>query len=248
MADSDAVPFSAYDGILSLLGGPDGPIIACGQAVNFWADRYQAEEPRLEALRPFMSKDLDILGDLAAAERIARATESEIQRAPPRGATPVLANIHLKAGGTNRLVQVLYQIPGLNTDDVRKEAIGVDVFGYSIRVADPITLLAGKIYNVAHFDQKNRNDIQHVKILCLCVPVFLSKRVEAAERLPKAARTCLDGLERVLALSASPDAAKVGVELGINWLDLIPLAALRASPNAKLQSFAEKRLKHWRAG
>ncbi len=247
MADSDAVPFGAYDGILALLGGSDGPIVACGQAVNFWADRFHMEEPRLEALRPFISKDLDILGDLASAEHIARVTESEIQR-PPRGATPVLANIHLKAGGAVRLVQVLYQIPGLNTNDVRKEAISVDVSGYTIRVADPITLLAGKIYNVAHFDQKNRNDIQHVRILCLCVPIFLSKRVTAAEKLPKAARTCLDSLERVLTLSASPDAAKVGVVLGINWLDLIPLGALSASPNGKLQAFAEKRLKHWRAG
>src|SRR5207245_815482 len=100
---------------------------------------------RLEPLRPFMSKDLDILGDFAAAERIAKATESKIQRAPPRGATPVLANIHFKAGGSIRLVQVLYQIPGLNIDDVRKEAIGVEVSGYTIRMADPITLLAGKI-------------------------------------------------------------------------------------------------------
>lgn len=245
MAGSDAVPFSSYEGILSLLAGSEAPIVACGQAVNFWADRYHAEEPRLESLRPFMSKDLDILGDLAAAERIARATESEIQHAPPRGATPVLANIHFKAGGSIRVVQVLYQIPGLNTDEVRKHAIAVEVSGCTIRMADPITLLAGKIYNVAYFDQKNRNDIQHIKILCLCVRVFFSKLIAVAEQDPKAARTCLNDLERGLALFASPDAAKVGVMLGINWLDLIPLAALRASPNAKLQSFAEKRLKHW---
>jgi hypothetical protein len=219
MADSEAVPFSTYEGILSVLAGPDGPVIACGQAVNFWADRFCAEEPRLETFQPFMSKDLDILGDMAAAESIARATESEIQRAPPRGATPVLANIHLKAGRNIHLVQVLRQIAGLKSDDVRKHAISVEISGSSVRIADPITLLAGKIYNVAHIDQKNRHDIQHIRILCLCVPVFLSKRVFAAEQLPKAARTCLDSLEQVLALCASPDAAKVGVALGINWLD-----------------------------
>src|SRR6266446_2762195 len=132
MGDSDAVPFSTYEGILSLLAGSDGPIIACGQAVNFWADRYHTDEPRLESLRPFVSKDLDILGDLAAAECIGRATESEIQLAPPRGATPVVANIHLKTGGSIRLIQVLYQIPGLNTEDVRKHAIAVEVSGYTI--------------------------------------------------------------------------------------------------------------------
>jgi hypothetical protein len=194
-----------------------------------------------------MSKDLDILGDMAAAENVAKATGSKIQRAPPRGATPVLANIHLKAGRNIHLVQVLRQIAGLKADDVQKHAISVEISGCSVRIADPITLLAGKIYNVVHIDQKHRHDIQHVKILCLCVPVFLSRRVSAAEQLPKATRTCLDSLQQVLALCASPDAAKVGITLGINWLDLIPLAALRSSPNAKLQSFAEKRLKHWRA-
>jgi hypothetical protein len=60
MANSNAVPFSAYDGLLSFLGGPDGPIVACGQAVNFWANRFQTDEPRLDSLRPFMSKDLGI--------------------------------------------------------------------------------------------------------------------------------------------------------------------------------------------
>jgi len=142
---------------------------------------------------------------------------------------------------------VLYQIPGLNTEDVRKHAIRVEVSGYTIRMADPITLLAGKIYNVAHFDQKNRNDIQHIIILCLCVPLFFSKLVAVAEQDPNAARPCLNDLERVLALCSTPEAAKVAVSLRINWLDLIPLDALRASSNEKLQSFAEKRLKRWRA-
>jgi hypothetical protein len=113
-------------------------------------------------------------------------------------------------------------------------------------MADPITLLKGKIYNIAHFDQKNRNDIQHIKILCLCVPLFISKSISVAEDDPKAGRPCLNDLERVLAISASPEAAKVGLQLGINWLELLPLAAIRASSNAKLQAFAEKRLKHCR--
>ena len=43
MADRDVVPFSTYDGILSLLAGSDGPIVACGQAVNFWAEKYRAQ-------------------------------------------------------------------------------------------------------------------------------------------------------------------------------------------------------------
>ena len=58
MADSEAVPFSAYEGILSALAGPDGPVITCGQAVNFWADRFCADEPRLEQFQPFYEQRL----------------------------------------------------------------------------------------------------------------------------------------------------------------------------------------------
>src|SRR5579862_5047635 len=143
MADSDAVSFDSYERILSLLESEDSAraiVVVCGQAVNFWADRYHPEEKRLTPLRPFTSRDLDLLADLAAALRIAKETKSEIQQAPQRGATPVIANIHVKTESCIRLVQVLYQIPGLNTADVRKHAVGMTVSGYKIWIADPVTL------------------------------------------------------------------------------------------------------------
>ena len=247
MADPQAVPFSVYEGILSVLAGPDGPIIACGQAVNFWADRFCTLRSRVSKLmRPFMRVRIWIFSAIwPPPKNLPKATESPIQRAPHRSATPVLANIHLKTGASIHLIQILRGIAGLNSDDVRKHAISVEVSRSTIRVVDPISLLVGKVYNVVHIDQKDRHDIQHVKILFLCVPVFLSKLVAEAEQNPRAARTCLNDLERVLALSASADAAKVSVKLGINWLELIPLKLLRSSSNPRLQAFADKRLHLW---
>ncbi len=47
-------------------------ILIGGQAVNYWAERYLALEPRLESLRPFTSDDIDFKGGTEDVERIAR--------------------------------------------------------------------------------------------------------------------------------------------------------------------------------
>ena len=38
-------------------------LVVGGHAANLWAGYYQAREPELESLGPFVSKDLDFLGD-----------------------------------------------------------------------------------------------------------------------------------------------------------------------------------------
>ena len=47
-------------------------IIVGGHAVNFWGEFYSEREPRLKALLPFVSKDLDLIGTEAEAARVAQ--------------------------------------------------------------------------------------------------------------------------------------------------------------------------------
>lgn len=46
-----------------------------GQAVNYWAERYLATEPQLEALQPFTSEDIDFKGGHEDVRRIAKQLE-----------------------------------------------------------------------------------------------------------------------------------------------------------------------------
>ena len=57
-----------------VLNSAEKPILVGGQAVNLWAEHYASAIPALDPLRPFMSKDADIFGDRAMADRLAVAT------------------------------------------------------------------------------------------------------------------------------------------------------------------------------
>jgi hypothetical protein len=82
-----------------------GIVIVGGQAVNFWADRYVPDEPKLLVYRPFTSRDLDLLASIANAYRLASETHATLQRPRRRTALPVLANLEVKTGAVLRSVQ-----------------------------------------------------------------------------------------------------------------------------------------------
>ena len=56
---------------LALLRQRDGTgqpfIIVGGHAANFWGELYSEREPKLKALLPFVSKELDLIGTEAEA-------------------------------------------------------------------------------------------------------------------------------------------------------------------------------------
>jgi hypothetical protein len=65
----------------------EAPLLVGGQAVNVRAEHFASKDARLEAFRPFISKDADIFGDRALAERISagndKSTSGLTSIAPP---------------------------------------------------------------------------------------------------------------------------------------------------------------------
>ena len=102
MADSEEFSVADTDALLELIySSPSGRIIIVGgQAVNFWADRYAPDEPKLLEHRPFTSRDLDLLATIANAYRLASETRGALEKPRRRAASPVLANVEVKTGGT----------------------------------------------------------------------------------------------------------------------------------------------------
>jgi hypothetical protein len=172
---------SDADALLELIySSPSGRIIIVGgQAVNFWADRYAPDKPELFAYRPFTSRDLDLLGSIADAYRLASKTHSTVEK-PRRGAaSPILANIEVEAGGVVRSVQFLKSVRGVTNREIDDNAVPFVVGDVNISVADPITMLKAKLYNLVELDQRGRNDRNHVEILWFCVPLFLERQLTA---------------------------------------------------------------------
>ena len=85
MAETGDFSVSDADALLELIySEPTGRIVIVGgQAVNFWADRYAADKSELLAYRPFTSRDLDLLGSMANAYRLASKTRGVFGKTTP---------------------------------------------------------------------------------------------------------------------------------------------------------------------
>lgn len=244
MAETGEFSVSDADALLELIySEPTGRIVIVGgQAVNFWADRYVPDKSELLAYRPFTSRDLDLLGNIANAYRLASKTRGVLEKPHRRAASPVLANVEVKAGKVVRSVQFLKSVRGVTNREIDDNAVQFVVGDVKISVADPITMLKAKLHNLVELDQQGRNDRNHVEILRLCVPVFLERQLAAADETDAAARQCLRSIQRILGLSRFPIAGRLGQ---FDWTLLIPISRLRKVRNARLQKFREQQLERW---
>lgn len=217
----------------------------CGQAVNFWAERYSAEEPRLKSFRPFTSRDIDILGNIEDAAKVALSSGAELKRPPKHAPTPVAANLSVESGGRIRLVQFLHDVPGVKTTEIEAFSIQFKSSELSIRIADPIATLRGKVYNLVTFDQRGRFDQKHFDILKLCVPIFIEKQIEAVEHEGANSRGAIQHLERLISVSLSAKAKQLQRRLEVDWLDFVPRSRMKRAHDKRLERFREQRLPQW---
>lgn len=244
MPGSDQFAVSSTDALLELIysSGSGRIIIVGGQAVNFWADRYAPDEPKLLAYRPFTSRDLDLLASIMNAYRLALAVHGTVEKPKRRVASPVLGNVEVKAGGVARSVQFLKSVRGVSNREIEKTAIPFVLGNVEISVADPITMLKAKLHNLVELDQRDRNDRNHVEILRICVPLFLERQLTAAEETDAAARECLRSMQRVVEMSLSAVALQLGQ---FDWKALIPTERLKEMRNRRLTNFREQQLERW---
>jgi hypothetical protein len=229
------------DSLLELIySSSAGPVVVvAGQAVNFWADRYKGDEKQLLKLRPFVSRDLDLIGDIADAYRLAEKTHSDIEK-PRRGAaSPVLANIDIRTAGAIRSVQFLRSIRGVTTEEVVEHAVPFTIKKTEMLFSDPITLLKAKLHNLYEMPQHGRNDSHHVQILRLCVPIFLSRQFRVGA---SAAEEILADLQRVIGVSRSRVGRRWCRKERLDWRELMPMAELGRTKSSKLQRFRDMQL------
>jgi hypothetical protein len=220
-------------------------VVVAGQAVNFWADRYLADEPKLAALRPFTSRDLDLLGDIANAQRIAEEVHAKLERPRKGAASPLLANINVATGGVIRAVQFLRSVRGVTHEEITKNAVPFIRGQVTVYFADPITTLQAKLHNLVELSQQGRNDAKHVEILRLCVPLFLRAQLAAADKTDAAAKQSLRSIQRVLELSESAIARRIPTERQFDWRTLIPIMRLNKVRNPRFKNFRERQFGRW---
>ena len=108
-------------------------LIVGGQAVNFWAEVFEEEEPELQRYRPFTSADLDLHRPDLSARRLlrARAGNVESERDPFGKAFTIVSHTFLIQGKEGRVLAVddLKTLPGLRPRGGQERDLGSRVLG-----------------------------------------------------------------------------------------------------------------------
>lgn len=234
---SDAEPRPPAD-FAPLLATPDPVLLVGGQAVNLWALYY---ETRTADLAPFVSRDVDVLGDratLTALGKIAGGKPQFFPLKPPSNEVGVV--IARDPHGLPLLIEVLRAVHGISNDELRTPAYSMSLGKATVQVPGPIALLQAKIANVADIAQTGRQDARHVLILMQLLPAYLDDLQNAAINGLLEERKLIDFLERLLAIVTATKAQKV-----FNRLQLTPralFAELGHNKLPKLLSFLQKRI------
>ena len=128
---------------------------------------------------------------------------------------------------------------------LEKSAAEYEFAEHRVRVADPISLLSSKLFLALKVDQKERRDVEHLRIMLLCVRAFLRETLRGMEAGELPARGWLGAVERVLKLAESSHGKKAVRTLGVDWTQALPLTEIAASNHRAAKQFREKRLVHW---
>lgn len=216
-------------------------VLVGGQAVNYWAEHYLSQEPGLNALRPFTSEDIDFKGSHDDVQRIAEQLESQANYPPKVAITALAGFVPFQIGNLESTVEVVRQIPGVS-DAANTPAIQAEWEGKTIRVLDPISLLACKLELAATVSQANRRDVPHLKMLVPCVRAFLSEVLQQVELGTLPAKEWLKVANQVLKLTTQIRAQKLATQHQINWAEILPLTAIAKSRDEKIKRFHQQQL------
>lgn len=217
-------------------------ILIGGQAVNYWAGRYLASEVGLKKHIPFTSEDIDFCGKRDDVRHVAGQLNSVAVYPHKIAMTALSGVIPVRIGEVNTNVEIVRSVPGIAATTIEALAVELEWSGNTIRVLDPISLLVCKVELALTVSQQKRQDVEHLRILFLCVRGFLREwlREVEAERLP--AKGWLGAVNRLFKLAKSTHGKKAAKKFGMEWRDILPLEEIALATDSKISTFREKKI------
>ena len=232
------------------LATKDPLLVVGGQAINLWALYYEGVT---KDLAPFVSRDVDLLGDRKVLKEIAELT----------GMSVSLASRHLKLAydlgflevrkvgyiapedGADGLVviEVLRWVNGVSEDELLKDSVimGVGVNGVPVKVPSPVYLLQAKLANLATINQKGRQDGRHVMILFRLIPSYLNELIESVHKEVRTERDVVNIFGTLLEIVTSDKNLKIFNSMRLDPRSLFSDLPTKGFP--KIAAFKKHQLK-----
>jgi hypothetical protein len=211
-------------------------ILVGGHAVNVWALSYRDRLGEvLTPLLPFTSGDMDVYATRNALIGLHEALGGKLLLSGPREITDGTLIVGVEPD--TRELDVLRSVNGLPKLDAQ-DAIPLVVCGHAVPVLFPHLLLQAKLENALRLDQRERQDVKHVRIMALVLREFLREVVITAS--VENEKYALPLLRQALAVLLSDNAREFTRRHELSFAGVMPEAELRASPLRKLAGFGQK--------
>ena len=209
--------------ILSICS-PTGLLVG-GQALAFWADHLQVKRP--ESLVSGVTADADFIGDAALAIILGKRLGWQTWIASLDDSTAQTGKVtHRTKSGAVKQVDFLSGVVGLNTKDLARRAIEMDIPDIGrLRVIHPVDVLDSRIQNL-HLLPGKRNDagIAQGRLALSVARAFIAREVAT-----RGERIALKLLERIAEIAADIAAVRVFLLCGIDPLEAVPLDQFRTT-------------------
>jgi hypothetical protein len=239
MSEPRRRPIEDFARVFHALGVRRGSSLALvgGQAVNAWASVYSdVLGPELKQHLPLTSRDIDVAGSPDLLVALHRELGGQLRVGGPRQV--VHGTLSIGEGADALELDVLRVVSGLAAIRA-SDTVELELCGAVVPVLFPHLLLRGKLATALTLDQRDRQDIKHVRILALVLREFLRSLV--VDVRPADERAVLTLLQEVLELLTSPDARRVAHKHRISLRDILPQRELVAA-SPRLQAFARGEL------
>ena len=208
---------------------PDGLLVG-GQALGLWVDQLGVERPAIFVAS--ITTDADFLGSAQLARTLGRGIGWKTWVASLDDYSPQIAKVtHLEPDGAIKQVDFLSGVVGLNTIDVRRRAICLEVSGIgSVTLMHPVDVLASRIANLQVLPAKRTPaGFAQARLAIDMVAAFIREQIKS-----RGARAGLRLLERVVGIAEDHSGLLVFVLYGIDVLKAAPVDAFLDMP--ELQS------------
>ena len=205
-----------------ILNSPERPLIVGGQAVNIWAEYFAPRNSRVNAQRPFVSKDADIFGDRAMAQKLADAAGWEIKFFHEPRTIAVAVLMKRRANAETLTVEVLREVRGLTPKELGDSDLVEIRPGQIYRIPSPVRLLKAKLANLREIKPTRIQDVHHARLLVSLAHEYLEDMHSRVGEKNLTERALVNALHELQGVITPPGASKLGLEYGLQLASAVP--------------------------
>lgn len=194
-------------------------------------------------LAPFVSRDVDILGDRETLQAIAKVAGLKPQYFPITPPSNEVGYVMPKDDSKiPLLIEVLRWVNGVSAEDVFQDAVNftIGTGQVVVKVPSPIVLLQAKLANLATISQEGRQDAKHVHILFRVIPCYLKDLKQTVRDGQRTEREFVNILGKVLDLVTTERSEKTLTTFKLDAKALFSLLLAKSMP--KVSAFMKHQL------